>query len=395
MASARQIGISRTEPMLGWLSGRLLGMSWAHLLNDGAANYLPGILPALLVGLHQPVSMAGALMGALILVQSLQPLSGYLADRIGGKSLILLGLALSTTGGALLGFAHEIWLTVVLLALIGVGNTIFHPQSMAAIRGLGGAQSGARMSFFLVGGELGRGLWPSVTSLLVVGYGLGSLWLTAIPACFTLPLLARWAPSLPKRNRAESPIRWRNKLRTISALVGFCSLRSFSIYAVVTFIPILWVQHGGNLVTGASIITTLLTVGIVGNLAGGQIADRFGFRFPLLIAMLVAAALIAMVPSIAGGALLWIVAALLGMALFLSLPMTVLTAQNVFPESRALGSGIALGASNAIGAAILFGVGLLATRIGVETLLYVVAAAAVVSALAATALPHEHASGAR
>src|SRR5579872_667680 len=92
------------EPLFGFLSGKLVGMSWAHLLNDGAANYLPGILPALLVNLHQPVSMAGAFMGALIIVQSLQPLTGHIADRMGGKALVLAGFTLSVTGGALLGF---------------------------------------------------------------------------------------------------------------------------------------------------------------------------------------------------------------------------------------------------------------------------------------------------
>lgn len=43
---------------------RLISMSWAHLLNDGAANYLPGVLPAILVALGQPVT-------------------GWLADRTG------------------------------------------------------------------------------------------------------------------------------------------------------------------------------------------------------------------------------------------------------------------------------------------------------------------------
>src|SRR5690625_3325413 len=31
--------------------GRLVGLSWAHLLNDGASNYLPGVLPAVLTNL--------------------------------------------------------------------------------------------------------------------------------------------------------------------------------------------------------------------------------------------------------------------------------------------------------------------------------------------------------
>ena len=29
--------------------GKLSVLSWAHFLNDGAANYLPGILPAILM----------------------------------------------------------------------------------------------------------------------------------------------------------------------------------------------------------------------------------------------------------------------------------------------------------------------------------------------------------
>ena len=45
--------------------GRLLGLGWAHFLNDGAANYLPGVLPAVLVSMGLSVSLAGTLMAAL------------------------------------------------------------------------------------------------------------------------------------------------------------------------------------------------------------------------------------------------------------------------------------------------------------------------------------------
>lgn len=377
------------EPAFGFLSSRLLGMSWAHLLNDGAANYLPGILPALLVNLQQPVSMAGVLMGALILVQSLQPLSGHIADRLGGKSLILIGFTLSVTGGALLGFSPNLWTVIALLAVIGAGNTLFHPQSLAAVRGLEGSKTGTRMSFFLIGGELGRGVWPSVTSFLITGYGMQALWLTAIPAIFTFPMLLRCAPSLPKKTASSAPIDWSRRARPLAALVIFGTVRSFSIYGSVTFIPILWHLHGGNLVTGASIITTLLTVGIIGNFAGGHIADRFGFHLPLTIAALASGALIALVPSVGYGWPLWVIAGLIGIGLFCSMPMLVLVAQNVFSESRAMGSGVAIGASNALGAAALFGVSLLATRHDIATLLYLVAGTSVLTLLAATLLPRE------
>ena len=363
-------------------------MSLAHLLNDGAANYLPGILPALLTGLNEPVAMAGTLMAALVLVQSLQPLSGLLADRLGGKGLILAGLALSTGGGALLGFAHDLWTVVALLALVGAGNALFHPQALAAVRALGGTGSGTRMSVFLVGGEFGRGIWPSFASLLVVSHGLPALWVAGVPGLLTLPLLARWAPSLPKRERTSPRIQWRGKLRPAGALVGFASMRSLCTYGVVTFVPILWQQHGGGLVAGASIITTLLVVGILGNIAGGQIADRFGLRLPMIVTSIAAAALILALPS-AGGVWLWAEAGALGIALFSTLPMTVLIGQNIFVENQALGSGIAIGLSNAIGSSALFGLSLLAARWDVATLLHVLSAGALVSALTAIALPRE------
>jgi len=388
MATASQLEYS-AEPAAP--AGRLLGLTWAHLLNDGSANYLPGILPALLISLNEPVAMAGAFMASLILAQSLQPLSGYLADRLGGKSLIILGLAGSAIGGGLLGFAHNVWLGIALLAMIGVGNTLFHPQALAAVRSVAGSRHGLSMSVFLVGGELGRGLWPSVASALVVSHGLAALWVTAIPALFTLPLLSRWAPSLPARRAHLAHIDWRGKLRPLAALVGFGSLRSLTIFGAVTFIPILWHLRGGGLVAGASIITTLLVVGIVGNLAGGHLSDRLGYRGPLVVTSLAGALLIALLPM-AAGVWLWVAAGVLGIAMFSSLPVTVLIGQSIFPENRALGSGVSLGATNALGSVGVLTLGFVAGKFGVDLVLYVLAAASLLSALFAAMVPGEGAA---
>ena len=72
-----------------WVLG---GLSWLHFLNDGAANFLPGVLPALLVSLGQPIGMAASIMPVLLLGQALQPAMGWLADRLGGRSLIIFGV---------------------------------------------------------------------------------------------------------------------------------------------------------------------------------------------------------------------------------------------------------------------------------------------------------------
>jgi len=107
--------------------GRLATLSWAHFLNDGAANYLPGVLPAVLLALNVPVSLAGSIMAALLLGQALQPLYGWLSDHVGGRWMIFTGIAGSTLGGAAVGLAPGYWSLVAVLLLIGFTRRLSPP----------------------------------------------------------------------------------------------------------------------------------------------------------------------------------------------------------------------------------------------------------------------------
>ena len=147
---------------------RLLGLSWLHFLNDGSANYLPGVLPAVLLALHQNTAMAGTVMSALLIGQALQVVSGWFADYIGGRLFILAGVLGSNIAAMMIGLAPSMWALIPALVLIGVSNALFHPQALAGARRLSGQRLGLGMSLFLVGGELGRGIWPLVASLVVV-----------------------------------------------------------------------------------------------------------------------------------------------------------------------------------------------------------------------------------
>jgi len=365
---------------------RLLGLTWAHLLNDGAANYLPGVLPAVLLAVHQPVRMAGVLIAALTIGQALQPVLGWVADRVGGRWLVVTGLLLSSVGGALLGVTHSLGVLIVLLLMIGLGSALFHPQALAGVRSLLQGRRGLLTSVFLVGGELGRGIWPTAASLVAAHLGLEYLWIIAIPGLVTVALLFRWAPNLPARPRAAGAIRWKEHRRPLALLLSYRGTRALTTFGLVTFLPILWHLRGGTLVTGASIITTVIVVGVVGNLAGGHLADRFGRRPVLVISALATALLILPVAYLQGPAV-WVAAALLGPAMFLTASPTVLIGQDIFPENRSMGSGIALGLSNGIGALLVLALGLLISEGTVIHVFWVLAACSAASALAALAFP--------
>lgn len=373
---------------------RLAGMSWAHFLNDGCANYLPGVLPAILISMNLSVSYAGVFMAALLVGQGMQPVVGLIADHIGGRAFVVAGLLGTAVGGALVGIMPNQWTLIALLIGIGLCNALFHPQALAGVRTIGGGKAGTSMSIFLVGGEIGRGLWPLLASWLVSITSINALWVLSIPALLTVPLLWHWAPSLPRRQAGGTqPLRLRAHARPLSILVGFCTLRALILYGLITFLPILWHQNGGSLTSGASFITVLMLVGIVGNLGGGRLGDHTGRR-PVIVTSIVAAVVLLIAFQQTSGFLAWVLLALLGIAIFATLPLTVLIAQDILPENRSLGSGLALGFANAIGALCVTGLGPVADIWGVETAIWVTVACGLVAIPLACALPehdrHDH-----
>jgi FSR family fosmidomycin resistance protein-like MFS transporter len=365
--------------------GRLALMAWAHFLNDGYVNYVPGVLPVLLVALKIPVALAGSLVLMLQLAQLFQPVAGWWADKLGGRRFVLAGLAMSMAGASLVGLVPNYWSLLAVLLVAGMGSTIFHPPAMASARLLARRRHGLVMSVFLVGGELGRGLWPTLAGFLVVWLGLKGLWWIALPGVVSLALLWRYAPEMAPMKRKAAPTA--AFLRgSVASLVSFVCLRNMLALGVATFVPILWSQRGGSLVGGASLVTVMLSVGIVGNLLGGALADRIGRRV-VLVGSTVLCALFMVWFLLSSGPWLWVSLACLGIAAFTVAPITVLIGQDLFPDNRSTGSGVALGVGNALGAFGVFLLGFAAARYGINVPFWIMTGLTVICLVPAWRLP--------
>ncbi len=83
----------------------------------------------------------------------------------------------------------------------------------------------------------------------------------------------------------------------------------------------------------------------------------------------------------------WVTAAPLGIALFLAMSSAGLIDQDILPENRSMGSGIALGLANGIGALLVLAIGETASSRDLTTALWVVAVLTVATAPLAFAFP--------
>ncbi|MCA9531238.1 MAG: MFS transporter [Myxococcales bacterium] len=365
---------------------RVAVLGWAHLLNDGSANYLPGILPLVLTSLDVPRSQAGVLMGVLLLGQGLQPLTGILSDAVGGRKVALGGIIGTTITGALIGMAPSYPLLLALLVLLGITNSCFHPQALAGVRALVGPNRAGPISVFLVGGEVGRGVWPLLAGFVVTRAGLHGLWLLAIPAALSLPLIAASLPSLTPHKSALARIDWRPRASPLARVIVFTALRVAVMFTLVTYLPLWWTDRSGSLVGGAGLVTTFFLASIVGNLGGGYLIDRLGVRPVATVASFLAVVFFAVFLWL-DGAWVWLLVSLIAVCLFATFAIPVVITQALLPESPSLGSGIAIGLCNAIGATGVMGLGLAVDALTVRGVLWVAVGIGVAATLAAFWLP--------
>lgn len=150
------------------------------------------IVPILSVHFVDELGWAAAAIGLVLALrqfvqQTLTVVSGALADRLGAKQLILLGLAVRTIGFA--GMAHVSTLTALVFTglLAGIGGALFDSPTGAAMATL--TTEDERLQFYSVRGvitSLGMTIGPLIGSTLLkvdfalVAYLSASLYVVAL-----------------------------------------------------------------------------------------------------------------------------------------------------------------------------------------------------------------------
>src|ERR1700729_2784622 len=174
----------------------LAAASVCHMLNDTMQSLFVAAYPIFKGNFHLSFTQIGALTLVFQITASLlQPLVGLYTDRKPQPYSLPFGMAISMSGLFALAFATDYAMLLLGGALLGIGSSIFHPETSRLARLASGGSHGLAQSIFQVGGNFGSSLGPLLLIFLILPLGQrGLAWfaLAALGGAAIMARLARW-----------------------------------------------------------------------------------------------------------------------------------------------------------------------------------------------------------
>ncbi len=159
-------------------------------------SLLPSIYPILKTSFHLNFGQIGLLTLTFQMTASiLQPFVGHFTDRKPFPYSLPAGMVFTLAGLLLLSIAPTFALLLLAASLIGMGSSVFHPESSRVARLASGGRLGFAQSVFQVGGNTGAAIGPLLAAFVVLPHGQrGVAWfsLVALMAIVVLLRVSRW-----------------------------------------------------------------------------------------------------------------------------------------------------------------------------------------------------------
>jgi FSR family fosmidomycin resistance protein-like MFS transporter len=345
-----------------------MSVAVCHLLNDMMASLMPSVYPMFKSLLHLSFGQIGLLALTYQLAASLlQPIVGLYTDRHPKPFSLPIGVSSTLIGLLLLSVAHSFHAIVFAAALMGVGPSVFHPESSRVARMASGGRYGLAQSLFQVGGNVGMAGGPLMIAYVVLSRGQSSIAWFSLIALLTIILLipisfwyrARLTPKTgaSRVHTTESPVPPGKVRMSIGILVALIFSKYFYLSSINNYLIFYLISKFQVSVRDAQIHLFLFLASVaVGTFVGGPIGDRIGRKYVIWVSILGVLPFTLLLPH---ADLFWttILTVTIGLVLASAFSAIVVYAQELLPGKVGMISGLFFGLAFGIAGlgAALFG----------------------------------------
>ncbi len=317
---------------------------------------------------------------------------GWLADRIGNRIVLTIGVAGIAVTGLLIGLSPNYIILGLLLVILGLAGGGYHPAAAPMVSASATEENrGKALGFHQIGGSASFFLAPLITAGIAGALGWrGTFIAISIPAivigiAFYI-LLGRLVYTGGEKEGTISGdtelISTPGNTRRLTALVILGVSQMVVVYSVISFIPLYIVD---NFDASEEAAAAMLSLAYIGGLwagpLGGWASDRFG-RIPVILAVgLVAGPVIYLLNLVGFGIGFSVILVVIGTSMYLGMPVAeAYIISNTSEKNRSTVLGIYYLGSRG-GPAIAPVIGYIIDNYGFNTSFSIVGAAMVVITL--------------
>ncbi len=345
---------------------------WLISAGHGLTHWYPAtfyvLLPLIGKELGLSYTQIGFLMSAQHLAGALSSLpGGMLVDAI-GKNGYMMAASLFWVGMpyALMSLTNSMWMLVLCVMLIGIGNNLWHPAAIPTLAHRYPQRKGLVLSFHGMGGNVGEALAPLAAGTLLAWFTWREMVvINIVPGLVMATLILVMVGALAKNRAPDGEKDKRNDVnagrgqgwdmrrylqdllgllrdRTLMLICVSAGFRTLTQVGLLVFLPVyLAYEQGYSPIAVGVCMTVLQVAGMIAGPIAGHLSDKVGRKKVIMSSMLVSGLMIiGMV--LAGQSFAFIVfVALVGFFLYAMRPVMQAWAVENTPR-RLAGTGVGL-----------------------------------------------------
>ncbi len=388
---------------------------WLITMGHGLTHWYPStfylLLPIIGKELGLTYSQIGLIMTCQFIAGAIANVpGGIIVDTVGRKG-VLMALSLFWVGFPylLMGFAHGYLMLLACVALVGFGNSLWHPTAIPTLARRYPERKGLVLSLHGMGGNVGDALAPlAVGSLLAVLSWREVVILNVMPGLVMSLLILVFLGTLRVGSKAKPgaaegqvqslgdyfrgvPALFRN--RSLMLLTTSGAFRSMTQNTLLTFLPVYlaYEMHFSPLWVGAAMFA-LQAAGFAASPVAGHLSDRMGRRSIMMTSMIMTGVVLAFMTFAGNSQAFIVLVAVLGFFLYAIRPVLQAWLLETTPKNMGGTSiGILFGAQSLGSSIAPLVAGMIADRYGLLSVFWFLAATIIVANVFIIWMPHREA----